>query len=292
MLRKLWFLILSWVLFNAGTVWAQEPSPTATPVLGRPALVRGTITAIGDHSLTLNTERWGALEIRIQEGTRFHVPGFVRAGMSDVRAGDRATVHGRWLEEGKSLEAHWVIVQGPVQVRHGTVERIDVAARRLEMKTRVGEVIPVEWTEHTRLHITGVISPTWSDLGVGYPVTVIGHFVQGTFLAGRVVSHRPYRLFHGTLQSMEGTTLVIQTREGELVRLLTDAQTRVRIVGHPNATLTDLQAGDLVTARAIGQPDGTWLAHTVIARSPKAPRPALQGPSQSPGHGPRPTRRP
>lgn len=284
----LWLLILGWVFLQVGTVWAQEPSPTATPAPGRPALVRGNITAIGDHTLTLNTERWGALEVQIREGARFHVPGFVQADLGEVRVGDRATVHGRWLEEGRSLEAHWVIVQGPVQVRRGTVERIDVTARRLEVKTRAGEVIPVEWTEHTRLHITGVISPTWSDLGVGYPVTVIGHFVEGTFLAGRVISHRPHRLFLGVLQGVEGTMLVIQTRSGEVVRLQTDAQTRIRIPGHPNATLADLRAGDTVAARAIGNPDGTWLARTVIARSPKAPRPASPGPRQ----GPPPTRRP
>lgn len=294
MMRRmsLWLLILGWGFLYAGTVWAQEPSPIATPVPGRQVLVRGTITAIGEHTLTLNTERWGTLEVQVQDRTRFHVPGFVRADMGDVRVGDHATVHGRWLEEGKSLEAQWVIIQGPVQVRHGIVRRIDVATRRLEVETHAGEVIAVEWTEHTRLYITGVISPTWSDLGVGYPVTVIGHFVEGTFLAGRVVSHRPHRLFHGTLQSVEGTTLVIQTREGELVRLRTNAQTRVRIVGRPKATLADLQAGDLVIVRAISQPDGTWLALTVIARSPKAPSPALQGSSQNPGHGPWPTRRP
>ncbi|WP_322800378.1 DUF5666 domain-containing protein [Thermoflexus sp.] len=284
----LWLLILGWMLLPVGTVWAQGPSPTATPALGRPVLVRGSITAVGDHSITLNTERWGTLEVQIREATRFHVPGFVRADLSEVRVGDRATVHGRWLEEGRSLEAHWVIIRGPVQVRHGHVVRIDVAARRLEMKTRAGETIPVEWTAHTRLHVTGVISPTWSDIGVGYPVTVIGHFVEGTFLAGRVIARRPHRLFHGTLQGVEGNTLVIQTREGEQVRLVTDAHTRIRIPGHPHATLADLQVGDILTARAVGNPDGTWLARTVIARSPKLPKPGAQGPKP----GAPPTRRP
>ncbi len=273
----LWLLILSWVFLQAGAVWAQEPSPTATPAPGHPVVVRGTITALGDHMLTLNTERWGALQVQIPEGARFHVPGFVRSDMGDVRVGDRAIVHGRWVEEGRSLTAQWVIVRGPVQVRRGTVERIDVSARRLEVKTRAGEVIPVEWTEHTRLHITGVISPTWSNLGVGYSVTVIGHFVEGTFLAGRVVAQRPHRIFRGVLQGVEGTTLVIQTRQGELVRFLTDAQTRIRIMGHPNATLGDLKAGDSVVVRAIGTPDGNWLARTVIARSREVPNPTPQG---------------
>lgn len=281
-------LVIVGMLFSTGIVRAQEPTPTATPTLGRPALVRGTITAVGDQTLTLHTERWGDLKVQLQARTRFHVPGFVRADLSDVRVGDRATVHGRWLEEGRSLEAHWVIVQGPVQVRHGTVERIDVSARRMEVKTRAGEGISVEWTEHTRLHITGVISPTWSDLGVGYPITVIGHFVEGTFLAGRVVSHRPQRLFRGTLQGLEGTTLVIQTSTGEVIRLLTDEQTRIRIVGQPNATLADLQVGDLIVARAVGSPDGTWRARTVVARSPKAPKPTPAGSEK----GPRPPRRP
>ncbi|WP_376789839.1 DUF5666 domain-containing protein [Thermoflexus sp.] len=274
----IWLLILGWMLLPVGAVWAQEPSPTATPALGRPVLVRGSITAVGDHSITLNTEQWGALEVQIREGTRFHVPGFVRADLGEVRVGDQATVHGRWLEEGRSLEADWVIVRGPVQVRHGDVARIDVGARRLEVKTRAGETIPVEWTAHTRLHVTGVISPTWSDIGVGYPVTVIGHFVEGTFLAGRVITRRPHRMFHGTLQGVEGNTLVIQTREGEQVRLVTDDHTRIRIPGHPHATLSDLQVGDILTARAVGNPDGTWLARTVIARSPKLPKPGSQGP--------------
>ncbi len=283
-----WLLLLSGMFFAVGTAWAQEPSPTPTPLPGHPVLARGTITAIATEALTLRTERWGDLTVQIHEGTRFHVPGFVRADLSDMRVGDQATVHGRWLEEGKSLEAQWVIIRGPTQVRHGTIERIDLAARRMEVKTRAGEMIPVEWTTHTRLHVTGVISPTWSDLGVGYPVTVIGHFVEGTFLAGRVVSHRPHRLFRGTLQGVEGTTLVIQTRDGEVVRLLTDAQTRIRVVGRPNATLADLQPGDIVTARAIGNPDGSWLARTVNARSPKTPKPT----PPKPDHGPRPPRRP
>jgi len=284
----LWLLGLAGLLLPMGVARAQAPTPTATPTPGRPVVVRGTVTAVEAQSLTLNTERWGALTIQISEGTRFHVPGFVQADIHDVRAGDRATVHGRWQEEGRSLEAQWVIIGGPVQVRHGTVERVDEAARRLEVKTRAGEVIPVEWTAHTRLHLTGVISPTWSDLGVGYPVTVIGRFVEGTFIAGRVVSHRPHRLFRGTLQGIEGTTLTIQTREGETVQLRTDEQTRIRVAGRPNATLSDLQVGDLIAARAIGTPDGGWLARTVIARPPKAPKPATAGP----GPAPRPTRRP
>ncbi len=283
-----WLLWFSALFLAVGTAWAQEPAPTATPAPGRPVLARGTVAAVGEGSLTLQTERWGELAVRIREGTRFHVPGFVRADLGEVRVGDPATVHGRWLEEGRSLEADWVIVRGPTQVRHGTVERIEVSARRMEVKTRAGEIIPVEWTAHTRLHVTRVISPTWSDLGVGYPVTVIGHFVEGTFLAGRVVSHRPQRLIRGTLQAVDGSVLVVRTASGEDVRVQTDAQTRIRIPGRPNATLADLQVGDQIVARAIGNPDGTWLARTVVARSPKAPRPT----PVSPEKGPRPTRRP
>jgi hypothetical protein len=283
--------VLAVLLAPVGVAWAQEPTPTLTPAPTRPATVRGTLTAIRANGFTLQTERWGDLEVRITEGTRFRVPGFVRADLSDVRVGDSATVHGRWIEEGRALEAHWVIVRAPTQVRHGTIQGIDVSARRTEVKTRAGEVIPVEWTERTRLHVTGVLSPTWSDLGAGYPVTVIGHFVQGTFLAGRVVSHRPRHLFQGTLQGIEGTTLIIQTRSGETVSVRTNEHTRIRTPVRPHAALGDLQVGDAITVWAVGQPDGSWLARLVVARSPRAPKPA-QGPEKGPGKGPAPTRRP
>lgn len=277
-------------LVTTGVAGAQEPTPPAppTPAPAHPATVRGTVTAIGDKALTVATERSGSVAVQIAETTRFHVPGFVRAGLGEVRTGDRVLVHGRWVEAGKTLAADWVIVRGPTQVRHGAIRRIDGAARRMEVETRRGEVISVEWTENTRLHLTGVISPTWSDLGAGHPVTVIGHWVEGTFLAGRVVARRPHRLFRGTLTAVDGTTLVLQTKDGE-VRVATDAQTRFRVPGRPNASLSDLQPGMTVVVRAVGAPDGTWVARTVVARGPRPTAPAKPGEA---GKGPRPTRRP
>ncbi|RMF34831.1 MAG: hypothetical protein D6759_05400 [Chloroflexi bacterium] len=81
-------------------------------------------------------------------------------------------------------------------------------------------------------------------------------------------------VLRGRVLAVEGTTVQVQTRREE-VTLLTDEETRFRLVGRPEADLQDLKPGMGLLAQGTWEEEGRFRARRVIARPPRPLR--LQG---------------
>jgi len=89
----------------AGT-WEDEMTFEATIVVVRPGrrpgargLARGRVIDVGTESLIVGTLN-GPLTVRVDDATRYRVPGVEGAGLEDVEPGDASVVRGTWNEDG------------------------------------------------------------------------------------------------------------------------------------------------------------------------------------------------
>lgn len=150
-------------------------------------------------------------------------------------------------------------------VVRGTIDQVNAAAKTLTVKTAKGQTIPVKGTDRTVLLVVGIRQPTWNDLHVGDRVLVVGIRTDQGVEALRIGVRPPARSFRGSIASIEGNRLVIQTRTGKIT-LVTDERTRFQIPGVKQPTLKDLKVGDRVSVLAVGHWDDQWYA-TRITRT-------------------------
>jgi hypothetical protein len=153
--------------------------------------VGGEVTAIGASALTLQTEH-GTVEVTVDAGTFFHVPGTEEATLDDLQVGDRVLCTGAW-EEATSFRAVVVRVQptSTTPGRPGAIlgRAIDVGSDRLTVGTLRGPV-SVLVGEETEIHVPGLESPSLADVQPGDGVGARGQWTAEGSLEAHALAVR------------------------------------------------------------------------------------------------------
>jgi len=232
-------------------------------------IVQGTVSDIEDTTLVLDTLQ-GEKQVTTYEAI-FWAPGVENPSLADVQVGDQVVAWGRPDEDG-SLAAKLVAIASAEELReHAMVGRVTaVEGQTLVITTREGEK-EVVTTSETYFHIPNVEEPGLDDIEVGRIIRALGQEDGGTFTAQIVAVARARRLRKmivrrnmagGEVTAIEGTTLTVETRQGEKT-ILTDENTRFRIPGVGDPSIEDTEVGDKIIALGRRNEDGDFVARVV-----------------------------
>ena len=240
-------------------------------------VAQGMVSDIEGTTLVLDTLQ-GEKQVTTDEAI-FWAPDVEDPSLADVQVGDQVVALGRPDEDG-NLAAKLVAIASAEELRSHTVRgRVTaVEGQTLVITTREGEKEVVA-TSETYFHVPNVEEPGPDDIEVGCIIAALGQKNDdGTFTA-QIVAETRARLrrrmivrrhtVHGQVTAIEGTTLTVETRQGEKT-ILTDGNTRFRIPGVENPSIEDIEVGDRIIALGRRNEDGDFVARVV--GSPKGRR--------------------
>jgi len=255
-------LLLAPLVLSLGSVaWAAEPQ--------QGCFLCGQVTAIEGTTLVLDTLQ-GEKQVTTDEAI-FWAPDVENLTLADVQVGDQVVAWGRPDEDG-SLAAKLVAIASAEELReHAVRGRVTaVEGQTLVITTREGEK-EVVTTSETYFHIPNVEEPGLDDIEVGRITTALGQEDGGTFTA-QIVAVTPARrlrkmivrrnMVGGEVAAIEGTTLTVETRQGEKA-ILTDENTRFRIPGVESPSTENIKVGDRIIALGRRTEDGDFVARVV-----------------------------
>jgi hypothetical protein len=232
-------------------------------------VAQGTVSAIEGTTLVLDTLQ-GEKQITTDEAI-FWAPDVEDSSLADIQVGDQIVALGRPDEDG-SLAPKLVAIASAEELREYTVRGkvTAVEGRTLVITIREGEK-EVMTTSETYFHIPNVEEPSLDDIEMGSIITVLGQEDGSTFTAqilavARARLQRKARIRQnmvgGEVTAIEGTTLTIETRQGEKT-ILTDEDTRFRIPGVENPSLKHIEVGNKIIALGRRNQDGDFVAKVV-----------------------------
>lgn len=253
---------------SAGTFVAQAILVVSGQRVGQ-FVAQGTVSAIEETTLVLDTLQ-GEKQVTTDEAI-FWASDVENPSLEDVEVGDQVVAWGRSDEDG-NLAAKLVAIASAEELREHTVRGKVTAVEEhtLVIVTREGEK-EVVTTSETYFHVPNVEEPGLEDIEVGRIITALGQEDGGTFTAQIVALGRARRLRRvivrrsvvgGEVTGIEGTTLTVETRQGEKT-VLTDENTRFRIPGVENPSIEDIEVGDRVIALGRRNEDGELVARVV-----------------------------
>ena len=254
---------------STGTFVAQAILVMPGQRVGR-FIAQGMVSDIEGTTLVLDTLQ-GEKQVTTGEAI-FWAPDVKNPSLSDVQVGDQVVALGRPDEDG-NLAARLVAIASAEELREHAVRGkvTAVEGQTLVITTREGEK-EVTTTSETYFHVPNVEEPGLDDIEVGCIIAALGQKDDnGTFTA-QIVAVARARLLRkmivrrnmvgGEVKTIEGTTLTVETRQGEKT-ILTDEQTRFRIPGVENPSIEDIEAGDRVIALGRRNEDGELVARVV-----------------------------
>ena len=253
---------------STGAFVAQAILAVSGQRVGR-FIAQGTVSAIEGTTLVLDTLQ-GEKQVTTDEAI-FWAPEVENPSLADVQVGDPVVAWGRPDEDG-SLAARLVAIAFTEELReHAVRGRVTaVEGQTLLITTREGEK-EVVTTSETYFHIPNVEEPGLDDIEVGRIIRALGQEDGGTFTAQIVAVARARRLRKmivrrnmagGEVTAIEGTTLTVETRQGEKT-ILTDENTRFRIPGVGDPSIEDTEVGDKIIALGRRNEDGDFVARVV-----------------------------
>ncbi len=166
--------------------------PEAVPVARSVAVIpedaaglRGTLSAVGETSVTVETRLDQSITVQVDETTRVLIPGEEGATPEALQEGDRVEIGGRWLDT--STFQAWIIRVDRRPIRRMARGRIlTLGTSQFTLGTMDG-VVTVQVDEATRYRQGGE-EVGFDALAEGQFVTVAGEKQDdGTWLALRVV---------------------------------------------------------------------------------------------------------
>lgn len=255
----------------SGPVLAEEPRDRG--------FMHGPLTAVTGTHLVIATTR-GEQSVSTTARTVFRVPGVEEATLADVAVGDYVVVRFRSLEDGTLLAALVAVIpagqEGDVVLR-GLITAME--GTTLTVRSGQGRV-SVLTDEQTLFHLPGVEEPTIADVEVGQVVLVLGRPEGESFRAAAVavVSRRVIRrhTVRGQVSAVDDQTLTVDTPRGEQL-VFVDDQTRLRMPGVENPSLSDITPGMWVVATGFRREDGGLQARMILVISEHLQRRALRG---------------
>lgn len=215
------------------------------------ARLYGTVEAILDQAFTLLTGRGERVTILTDDETRFFVPGVEEPGLDDIEAGARVDVAGLRDEAGSLLARAIRVVVGEKRVLiRGEVSAVE--ADGFDLNTPRGE-LTVRVDGETQYRFPGVEEPGLDDVEVGARLAVGGSLNEDGSLQAKLVGALPERTRRGrvmgVIESIEGTILTLILQGDREISLRTDENTRFLAPGLTEASIDDLQVGDVVAAQ-------------------------------------------
>ncbi len=160
----------------------------------------------------------------------------------------------------------------PVQPQCGLGKVIDIRGDMLVVENQLG-TFDIRTDGDTAFRVRGVENAAITDIHIDD--VVAGKVVRqadDSLLAKSIVvlmlKPRPGRGL-GKVTAIGDDELTVETRKGDEVRVLVDAETVFRVKGIEEPTLADIKVGDMVAGRVVKQDDGTLLAKVVAVVPPK-----------------------
>ena len=237
---------------------------------------KGEVTAIEGQTLTVATPV-GDKQLRTDEHTRFRVPDVEQATLADIQVGNKVFVVAE-ASEGEMLLAKLVAVVpddalGPVSLR-GRVTNVTTDSLAVQVRENVATVTI---TATTQIRVPGVENASLSDVHTGDWVFVVGRPAGLCRVEAKAIAVLPpisLQRFavRGEVQAIAGTSLTVESNEGTRL-ILTDDQTRFRVPGVEEASITDIHIGDQVLALGKPAEDDTILARLIVVRHVPEPQP-------------------
>lgn len=137
--------------------------------------------------------------------------------------------------------------------------------------------------DETHFRIPGVSEPSIADIDIGDLIAARGQRIEDGDLLAEVVLVLPTEyarytnIVRGRVLAVENLTLRVRTRLGESL-VITDDETRFRIPGIEEPSITDISAGDPVLALGRPAEEGNLLARMVaVVTGPRLRRHTLRG---------------
>ncbi|MBN1315399.1 MAG: hypothetical protein JXA42_08025 [Anaerolineales bacterium] len=220
-------------------------------------LWQGIILAIEDNRITLETQV-DEIVVIISCDTRFRIPGIPEGDLDDLETGDRIAVTGRLDQDGSVLAR--LIVRIPIRSEAGML-RGELSAKGddwLDITRPDGTPVRVLVTENTRFQIPNVQNGSLGDLAIGDPVYTAGVWNDRQELVARLIGLMPedvQDVVRGKVTSINSPVIEVLTHQG-IVTVITDEETRFRILGQENASIDDIMIDDLIVAGGVRTSSG------------------------------------
>ncbi len=293
-------IVLALLLVAIPLVSANEPEP-ATTSGGGVFIVGKVIEAEEDQLLVdVSGETW---VVSVGEDTVIRLPGIPDATMEDIQVDKGVMVRGE-VTAPSAMTAQTITARG--KSPSGGNNALQVLRQALQLRgTQRGEVtdvgkdqftmqvgkegIVIHVDEDTVYRIADIEEPTFADIEVGQLVIVqVSKDEDATAKGVAVVTQRQMRRANASQQFLRGTqralgviglrgevisvdegVLVISTPKGEAT-INVDDETRLRIGGEDEASLAEVQVGDIVVV--LGRPNlACPIDATGIQVMPKTP---------------------
>jgi hypothetical protein len=262
------------LLLGTGRVAAAQTDGAPGQQALRVAFVYGVVSAIDRGSLTLAAPV-GSVTAIIDTNTRFRFPDQEGVGLDDLSAGDMVGAAGWWAEDEREYHAYGVAKLEADRVFHLPGRLSGLVDDVLTVETNRGSAA-VQVNDQTVYRLNGIEEPGRQDLEVDTSVFVEGTLNQdGSLLAQVIVvpqsGSRRIRL-HGEVLAVEGDTITLRRLRGrgdgrQIGRRLsipTDEATVFHVLGVEDASISDLQVGDVILGEGVLGGDSTRRASVVV----------------------------
>ena len=169
--------------------------------------------------------------------------------------------------------------------RRGTLIEGEVTAiegATLTVATQHRGEISVQTDADTKFRARDNADFSLADIQVGDTIAAKGRFIDESTLAARVVMRVPAELAdkaHGKVTAIEGDTITVEDKDGNVTHIVTSADTRFHLKGNPDASIEDIVVGMSLGAAGQFDANGALIAKRVMAGEPREPhrRESLKG---------------
>ncbi len=226
--------------------------------------VRGTVTAVGATSLTVERGAGHEMTFTVTDETVILVPEVAEPALEDVEVGAVVEVRAH-LVEGEPSALHIAVIPSEAALLVGEV--VEVQGGVIQVQTRLDQIIAVETDESTRFFIADVEEGGLEAVEAGDPVHCGGKWdADGGFLAWVVrvpADQRPAEV-SGLILSVADENFRLGTRYG-IVSVSVTAETHYRFPGEPDFGFENLEEGHRVHVHGLHEGD-SLLARQIMGR--------------------------
>ena len=212
-----------------------------------------TLVNVTDQTITVVTKKEGTVEIKVAESTRYHLPAYRPASLSDIEIG--STIVALVVGE-PPVAKHVLLIPGKPMIKHIVGMVTDyVPLTNITILTKKGETFTFEVTEETRFHYP----PGVTEIEEGQLVTVVCPRLPWTqrLIAKLIVVH-PGVVIKGNVEVMP---------EGLIGEWIIDGQ---EVTVDENTVITgkagNFRIGAMAVVIARHQPDDSLLALRIWLR--------------------------
>jgi hypothetical protein len=257
-----------------------------------PPGIGGTVASIDTSAGTLTVEvdqgpRKGTWTVTTTADTTYHVKDVDNATLANITVGDMVNVKGQAKDADKTITAKDIQVMPADKPNDkpaegagigGKVASVDTTAGTLTLTVDRGPVTgtwTVNTTADTKYHVKDVTNATLADIKVDDLVGVQGQVNEtDKTVTAKDIKVMPAKPANGSkvggeITAINGTSLTLKARNGDVLTILTDENTQYRARGNKDFSFADLKVGDKVAVEgsAVEGQDNTILA-TVIGLKP------------------------